>query len=471
MSIRLILTPCEGWREDILKEFLISLRNQKLPYELYLFGEKPPPDLKNKWFKGGLEEVVRKAQRTLIFIDSNTILLPYALRKGEEALEDGAIAYGDYLIGGKIKSLLDDIGDITERFDMGPIRFYSIEKVRRAGGFNFSFKYGFEYDIRLRMQEKGERLIHLRLPLGIKLTPERDSEHPFRYLSYQPEEEREYEKIFKSMLRRRGAFLTSSSIRKPDLNIPSQLGISVIIPTYNRAKFLSYALMSLKNQTFKNFETIVVDNGSTDNTREIVENFPLPNLTYIRNPKGNIAYALNTGIRHAKGKYIARLDSDDELLPNALECMFEALEEDKEAGLAISYYIVVDEEGNPLKEFDVIKHLEFDRNNILRTEGAGALRVYRKSVFSHIGFFDEKNFGDFGEDYDMVLRVSEFFKVIRVHKLRYKYRRHKDSSVSNFGIQNQILRKNLIRKVALERRRRINLVQRMERALPPISTP
>jgi len=96
--------------------------------------------------------------------------------------------------------------------------------------------------------------------------------------------------------------------------------VSVIIPTYNRAHLIRKAIQSVLNQTYRNFEVIIVDDGSTDNTAKVVESFKDKRIKYLRHEKNQGAPAArNTGIEIAKGQYIGFLDSDDEWLPGKLE--------------------------------------------------------------------------------------------------------------------------------------------------------
>ena len=102
--------------------------------------------------------------------------------------------------------------------------------------------------------------------------------------------------------------------------------VSVIIPTYNRQKLLPKAIKSVLNQTFKNFELIIVDDGLTDNTKEIIKEFQKrdPRIKYIWQENfGAPAGPKNTGIKNSKGEYIAFLDDDDEWLPEKLERVIE----------------------------------------------------------------------------------------------------------------------------------------------------
>jgi len=101
----------------------------------------------------------------------------------------------------------------------------------------------------------------------------------------------------------------------------NNLKISVIIPTYNRAFLLPRAIKSVLNQTFQDFELIIIDDGSTDNTKDVVEEIKKKDkrIIYIYQDNQGLPKALNTGIKNTKGKYIAFLESDDEWLPEKLE--------------------------------------------------------------------------------------------------------------------------------------------------------
>jgi glycosyltransferase involved in cell wall biosynthesis len=92
---------------------------------------------------------------------------------------------------------------------------------------------------------------------------------------------------------------------------------SVIIPTFNRAQTLARAIESVLSQTYKNFELIIVDDGSTDSTQDILNNYP--QLKVIKQENHGVSHARNTGVKEARGKWICFLDSDDEWLENKLE--------------------------------------------------------------------------------------------------------------------------------------------------------
>ena len=102
--------------------------------------------------------------------------------------------------------------------------------------------------------------------------------------------------------------------------------VSVVIPSYNHARYLGRALQSILDQTYTNWEAIVIDNHSTDKTDEVMTSFTDPRITYLKiHNKGIIAASRNVGIRAAKGEWIAFLDSDDWWTADKLQFCFDCI--------------------------------------------------------------------------------------------------------------------------------------------------
>src|SRR5687768_14974485 len=100
--------------------------------------------------------------------------------------------------------------------------------------------------------------------------------------------------------------------------------ISVVIPCYNRARFLPEAVETVLDQTYPNSEIVVVDDGSTDNTAEVVKGYP--RVRYLRQHQQGPSAARNTGLRACRGQYVVFLDADDRLLPNHCEISLRAFD-------------------------------------------------------------------------------------------------------------------------------------------------
>lgn len=187
--------------------------------------------------------------------------------------------------------------------------------------------------------------------------------------------------------------------------------VSVIIPTYNRAKYLSSCLESLSTQTFKNFEVIISDDGSTDNTKEVVQQYSdRLQIRYIYSENfGGPARPRNIGIRYASGMYIAFLDSDDEWLPTKLQRSIDRLNQGFDLVYHPFYRLI------PLGGFakmkvrlparklhsPVYKDLLVNGNPIVNSSV-----VVRKSVLDKVGKISEDKNLIAAEDFDYWLRIS-----------------------------------------------------------------
>lgn len=128
--------------------------------------------------------------------------------------------------------------------------------------------------------------------------------------------------------------------------------ISLIIPVYNVEKYLRKCLLSVKEQTFQDYEVVIVNDGSTDHSADIIREFAAADdrIKYFEIPNGGVGNARNYGVRQSKGEYICFLDSDDYMEPDCLERLINTLEE-KQSDIAICNNYDVDEDGNVLFEY------------------------------------------------------------------------------------------------------------------------
>lgn len=170
--------------------------------------------------------------------------------------------------------------------------------------------------------------------------------------------------------------------------------VSVIIPTYNRADFLARAVKSVLNQSFKNFELIIVDDGSTDNTGETAKRFQKEDsrVKYVwQKNSGTPASSQNTGIRNARGEYVAFLDDDDEWLRNKLEKQIALFQNSKKQNLGIvgcgSFIIKNDKAA--IYKFSKIENIlkSLLEKSVFMSNSA---TVIKNDVFAKVGLFDEK---------------------------------------------------------------------------------
>ena len=193
--------------------------------------------------------------------------------------------------------------------------------------------------------------------------------------------------------------------------------VSVIIPTYNRAHVLGRSIQSVLNQTFQDFELIIVDDGSTDDTESLVNRFRSKKIKYIRhqvNQGGSVAPTPNTGLRLAKGDYIAFLDDDDEWMPEKLEKQMKVIcAAPPEVGIVYTKFIQYDRFGDyvPLrkmakKEGFLFKPL-LDECFIRWTTA-----LIKKECFDKVGLISENIL--FARDWDFLLRVSQHYQFLYI---------------------------------------------------------
>jgi glycosyltransferase involved in cell wall biosynthesis len=197
--------------------------------------------------------------------------------------------------------------------------------------------------------------------------------------------------------------------------------VSVIIPTYNRASVVSEAIQSVLEQTFTDYETIVVDDGSTDNTRELVRKLDngSGNIRYIYQTNRGVSAARNHGISLAKGDYVAFLDSDDKWLPEKLHIQVQALDKNPEYGMAYSYFLRVSNSGDVIKESGkartrlsgwIYPEILFIKGTAIQTSTV----IVRTCVLREIGGFDEKM--RICEDLDLWRRIAILCKVLQIER-------------------------------------------------------
>jgi len=208
--------------------------------------------------------------------------------------------------------------------------------------------------------------------------------------------------------------------------------VSVIIPTYNRAHLVGRAIQSVLEQTYQDFELIVVDDGSTDNTKEVVKGFNDKRIKYILHEKNKGATAArNTGIKAARGEYIAFQDSDDEWLPVKLEKQMKVFEAaSPEVGVVYTGFwriesnkkIYIPSEKVARKEGNI--HAELLRGNFVDTPTA----VVKKDCFAKVGIFDERL--PRLQDWELFIRISKdyHFKCVDEPLLISYYQPHSISA-------------------------------------------
>jgi glycosyltransferase involved in cell wall biosynthesis len=206
--------------------------------------------------------------------------------------------------------------------------------------------------------------------------------------------------------------------------------ISVIIPTYNRAGFLRTAIISVLNQTFQDFEIIVVDDASTDNTPEVVTHFGDERIKYMRNntSKG-AAGSRNVAIMSSTCTYIAFLDDDDEWLPKKLQMQTSILEKSPMDIAGVHTRIIqIEKVSGKIFSQEIFKKNSEDifQGNYITTSSV----LLRRSCFERVGLFDENM--PTSNDYDMWIRISKKFRFEYIDEPLVKYYIHEARLTDNY---------------------------------------
>jgi len=198
--------------------------------------------------------------------------------------------------------------------------------------------------------------------------------------------------------------------------------VTVLMPVYNGEKYLKEAMISILNQSFQDFEFIIINDASTDNSAEVIKQFDDKRIRYFENSENLcLSRTLNKGLNLSKGNYVARMDQDDISLLDRLEKQLNFLENNKEYGICGSFienfgakegieiYPVIDE----LIRIHLLFYSTFAHPSVM----------FRKSFFEKFNLFYNSEF-EYCEDYDLWSRAKKHFKLANINEVLLKYRVH-----------------------------------------------
>jgi glycosyltransferase involved in cell wall biosynthesis len=236
----------------------------------------------------------------------------------------------------------------------------------------------------------------------------------------------------------------SGNMQYDGFGTPCRRGlISVVLPVYNGAPFVAASIESVLNQTYLDFELIVVDDGSTDETPAILEKYLIdPRVRVIRQPNRKLPAALNTGFAEARGEFSTWTSADNVMRPAMLTELAEFLNSNPDAEMVYADYELIDASGRPALDTDFCRiyqtpegsnrlHLPYDAGelNFVQNNYIGGCFLYRAWAGRAVGEYSTDCFGF--EDYDFWLRMNALFRVAHLgcRDVLYSYRLH-DASLT-----------------------------------------
>jgi glycosyltransferase involved in cell wall biosynthesis len=198
--------------------------------------------------------------------------------------------------------------------------------------------------------------------------------------------------------------------------------ISVILPLYNAEKYIEESVRSILNQSFANFEFIIIDDGSTDNSAERIKRFSDSRIIFISQPNQGMAATLNNGIAMAKGEYLARQDADDISYPKRFEKQVKYLDQHPECALLGTWARII-----PDVKFEERAHRHPSDNLLIKqfllfdNPFVHSSVMIRKSYLQKTGFYDISK-SSLIQDYDLWSRIARHYQVANIPEILVDYR-------------------------------------------------
>lgn len=225
--------------------------------------------------------------------------------------------------------------------------------------------------------------------------------------------------------------------------------ISVILPVYNASLFLKKAIDSIINQTYTDWELIIVNDGSTDNSEDIIVNYSDNRIKYSRNETNSgLITTLNKAITLCSGKYIARMDADDISLPSRFESQLSFLERNTEYAMCGTFARIIDQEDKITGKIVHVTDNDYLKVNMLFSVPFVHPSIMIRKDILETELFDKEYLH--AEDFDLWTRIARKHKVANIPDFLLKYRWHNSNvSVTNSKKQEEVKNQIIIRELNL----------------------
>lgn len=208
--------------------------------------------------------------------------------------------------------------------------------------------------------------------------------------------------------------------------------VTVLIAVYNGERFLRDALDSVLAQTFTDFELLVVNDGSTDETATILESYSDGHIRVITNTRNiGVVGSLRRGLNYARGEYIARIDADDIALPERLEKQVEYLDLHPEVGMVASLCLVIDEDSRPAEGATALTPEQIYYSLGFYNSIFNPSVTFRKAFVLSLGGYGDDSTNRV-EDYDLWVRIARRAKIVQLDEILAQYRKHSANLTNTF---------------------------------------
>lgn len=205
--------------------------------------------------------------------------------------------------------------------------------------------------------------------------------------------------------------------------------VSVVMSVYNGEKYLREAIESILNQTFKDFEFIIINDGSTDDTLKIINSYNDPRIVLISRKNKGLVASLNEGIEKARGKYIARMDADDRSMPQRLEKQIEYMKSHSKVVICGTTFVEIDSEGDILQKIAVpLEDCVIRQELLARCPFAHGSTLYSREACLKAGLYNQEDFP--AEDYSLWIKMADQGNMANLSDELFNYRVF-DSSISH----------------------------------------
>lgn len=197
--------------------------------------------------------------------------------------------------------------------------------------------------------------------------------------------------------------------------------VSVLMSVYNSMLYLEQSVQSILDQTFRDFEFIIINDGSTDGTQKILETFADPRIQIVTQPNTGLTKALNRGLKLCRGEFMARMDADDISMPERLERQLVFLNKHPEVGMVGTAHIEIDAKGEVLlKKPCLLEDNQLRKILIKYNPFCHTSVMIRRSILQKIGPYDESF--SYAQDYELWFRVARHHKLANLPQFLIKRR-------------------------------------------------